>query len=97
MTARRALVTGCAGFIGSHLSEALIDAGWEVLGVDCFTQVPAPVEYLPEVRGEVHETRADGSLAARELGFRPEVGLHDGLAAQVEWALATAGSRGGAK
>jgi nucleoside-diphosphate-sugar epimerase len=32
----RALVTGCAGFIGSHLSEQLVAEGHEVLGVDCF-------------------------------------------------------------
>jgi UDP-glucuronate 4-epimerase len=32
----RALVTGCAGFIGSHLTEALLADGHEVLGVDCF-------------------------------------------------------------
>lgn len=32
----RALVTGCAGFIGSHLSESLLDDGWTVVGVDCF-------------------------------------------------------------
>lgn len=32
----RSLVTGAAGFIGSHLCEALIDAGDEVIGVDCF-------------------------------------------------------------
>jgi UDP-glucose 4-epimerase len=32
----RALVTGCAGFIGSHLTEALLDDGVEVVGVDCF-------------------------------------------------------------
>jgi UDP-glucuronate 4-epimerase len=32
----RALVTGCAGFIGSHLVESLLADGWEVLGVDCF-------------------------------------------------------------
>lgn len=31
------LVTGCAGFIGSHLSEALIREGHSVRGVDCFT------------------------------------------------------------
>ena len=31
------LVTGCAGFIGSHLSERLIEHGCELLGVDCFT------------------------------------------------------------
>jgi UDP-glucose 4-epimerase len=31
------LVTGAAGFIGSHLSRALIARGDEVVGVDCFT------------------------------------------------------------
>lgn len=33
---KRALVTGCAGFIGSHLTEALLEDGREVVGVDCF-------------------------------------------------------------
>ena len=32
----RCLVTGCAGFIGSHLAEALLDDGVGVVGVDCF-------------------------------------------------------------
>jgi UDP-glucuronate 4-epimerase len=31
------VVTGAAGFIGSHLAEALLAAGHEVLGVDAFT------------------------------------------------------------
>jgi UDP-glucuronate 4-epimerase len=31
-----ALVTGCAGFIGSHLTEALLADGESVIGVDCF-------------------------------------------------------------
>src|SRR4051812_17202552 len=34
--ANRALVTGCAGFIGSHLTEALLADGVDVVGVDCF-------------------------------------------------------------
>jgi nucleoside-diphosphate-sugar epimerase len=33
----RALVTGAAGFIGSHLSAALLDSGASVTGIDSFT------------------------------------------------------------
>jgi dTDP-glucose 4,6-dehydratase len=31
---KRALITGCAGFIGSHLSKLLLDRGYEVIGMD---------------------------------------------------------------
>jgi nucleoside-diphosphate-sugar epimerase len=34
---RQALVTGAAGFIGSHLCERLVAEGWNVVGVDAFT------------------------------------------------------------
>ena len=33
----RALVTGAAGFVGSHLAETLLARGDTVMGVDCFT------------------------------------------------------------
>ena len=33
----KALVTGVAGFIGSHLATALLDNGATVVGLDCFT------------------------------------------------------------
>ena len=33
----KAVVTGTAGFVGSHLAERLLDSGAEVTGLDCFT------------------------------------------------------------
>jgi UDP-glucuronate 4-epimerase len=39
---RSALVTGCAGFIGSHLTEKLLGEGWRVYGVDKFDDYYAP-------------------------------------------------------
>jgi UDP-glucuronate 4-epimerase len=41
-----ALVTGCAGFIGSHLTEALLADGVPVVGVDCFNDNYARREKL---------------------------------------------------
>jgi UDP-glucose 4-epimerase len=41
----KALVTGAAGFIGSHLSAALLDSGATVTGIDCFTDYyPRPLK-----------------------------------------------------
>jgi len=42
----KALVTGAAGFLGSFLSEELLDNGYEVVGVDNFFR--GKEEYLPE-------------------------------------------------
>lgn len=33
----KALVTGCAGFIGSNLTDRLLDLSYKVIGIDCFT------------------------------------------------------------
>jgi UDP-glucose 4-epimerase len=33
----KALITGVAGFIGSNLAEKLLEEGYEIVGIDCFT------------------------------------------------------------
>ena len=53
----RALVTGCAGFIGSHLTEALLADGHEVVGVDCFSDNYPAAEKLANL-ARVRATRA---------------------------------------
>ncbi|MBA3854897.1 MAG: UDP-glucose 4-epimerase [Gemmatimonas sp.] len=51
MTIKRALVTGGAGFIGSHVSDALLAAGWSVTVLDDLSsgkreQVPAAAQFV---------------------------------------------------
>jgi len=48
---RRAVVTGAAGFIGSHLCERLVGDGWRVTGVDCFTDFYAREDKLSNLEG----------------------------------------------
>ena len=54
----KALVTGAAGFIGSHLTAALLDRGADVTGIDCFT------DYYPRAIKE-----ANLGVNARRQGF----------------------------
>lgn len=55
----RMVVTGAAGFIGSHLSETLVARGHDVLGIDCFT------DYY-----DVAQKRANLAALAREPRFK---------------------------
>jgi nucleoside-diphosphate-sugar epimerase len=64
------LVTGCAGFIGSHLCEQLLSQGHEVAGVDCFTDYyPRSVKEsnLERLRREARFTLHEVDLADADL------------------------------
>ncbi len=66
----KALVTGAAGFIGSHLSEALTDAGADVVGVDCFTDYYArdiKERNLAELRTRPRFTFVEAALQTAPL------------------------------
>ena len=62
----RYVVTGAAGFIGSHLADALQSAGHDVVGIDAFTDYYDPALKEENARG-LDVRRLD--LAADELDF----------------------------
>jgi nucleoside-diphosphate-sugar epimerase len=67
----RALVTGVAGFIGSHLAERLVNSGASVLGVDSFTTYYDPELKRANVAGLAGLdafTLVEGDLRDMDLG-----------------------------
>jgi nucleoside-diphosphate-sugar epimerase len=51
----KALVTGCAGFIGSHIVDRLLGEGYEVVGIDRFS------DYYPRAIKEANLREAGGN------------------------------------
>jgi UDP-glucose 4-epimerase len=67
----RSIVTGAAGFVGSHLTERLVSAGHTVVGVDCFTAYydrAAKSANLTAVRGASDFDLVEGDLCDIDLG-----------------------------
>ncbi len=61
MNAKRALVTGVAGFIGSHLAQHLLASGYDVVGLDSFTSYYS---------SELKRTNLNPLLGKRGFSFR---------------------------
>jgi nucleoside-diphosphate-sugar epimerase len=67
----RVLVTGAAGFIGSHLCEALASQGYEVTGLDCFMAELYPSEQ--KRRNWVDVKKSSPNVDLLELDLRGEL------------------------
>jgi len=81
--ARRTLVTGGAGFIGSHLSECLREQGREVLVLDNFASGKSRLRFLENAGIPVEEIDIRDSSAVDLIeSFRPNEIFH--LAAQMD-------------
>jgi nucleoside-diphosphate-sugar epimerase len=77
MRKTRVLVTGCAGFLGSHLCERLIDDGHEVVGVDSFTDFyPRSLKHR-----NLERLMDESAFSLRELDLTEDSvdGLLDGM------------------
>lgn len=88
MSARRVLVTGGAGFIGSHLCQRLVRDGWSVRVVDDFSS--GKEENLAEIIDEVELIRGDfldRSLLERAIDD-VEVVFHEGAVPSVPRSIA---------
>lgn len=73
----RVLVTGAAGFLGSHLCERLLASGHEVVGVDCFTDFYSrelKLDNLRDLRDETSFRLLELDLSCDDLG-----GLLEGI------------------
>ena len=66
-----ALVTGVAGFVGSHLGERLLGDGWQVRGVDCFTDTYARAtkeQNLSSLRRDARFAFQEADLVTANVG-----------------------------
>jgi UDP-glucose 4-epimerase len=58
---------------------------------------PLAVEHGPDRPGDLRASALDSGKIARELGWKPEVSLEDGIARTVDWFLAQERSQAGTK
>jgi len=93
------LVTGSAGFIGFHVTKALLEAGETVIGLDNFTPYYAPeLKWAREevLRSNSHYFSVQTDLVNREAvkrcfhDFSPDIVCHLAAQAGVRYSLQSA-------
>lgn len=76
----KVLLTGAAGFIGSHLTERLLDDGYEVAGVDNFDNF-----YDPEVkRSNIKKSLENSNFKLIEADIRDAEAMDKSVSADID-------------
>jgi len=76
----KVVITGAAGFIGSHLAERMLSDGWQVLGVDNFDEF-----YDPHIkRGNIEGCLKDKNFHLLEADIRDAAAMNQALADGVD-------------
>ena len=81
MHTKTAIITGCWGFIGNHLTKRLLSEGWYVYGIDMFTYVSNnfQLQYFQENFPNRFQFFTDN---IKELKWIPECDIIFNLAAE---------------
>ena len=95
-TSSRILITGCAGFIGFHLSKRLLEEGYSVAGIDnvnSYYDISLKEDRLKVLSRYPHFSFIKGSMENLELlegmfeQFKPDVVVHLAAQAGVRYSL----------
>ena len=84
------LVTGCAGFIGSHCCEKLLAEGHELIGIDNFSRFYAKSTKLQNMQSFRHHE----NFTFHEVDLRDKDALHQCLNREVDLVLHLAAKAG---
>jgi UDP-glucose 4-epimerase len=79
---RRALVTGAAGFIGSHLVARLSDLGWQVIGIDNersgdWSRISVPCRRIERDLAAMNTSELAAAAAGAEVCFHLAAEKHN--------------------
>jgi len=76
----KAVVTGAAGFIGSHLTERLLKDGWSVVGIDSFDEF-----YDPQIkRRNIAQAQDSSCFQLIEADIRDKAAMEQAVSDDVD-------------
>jgi UDP-glucose 4-epimerase len=82
---KRVLISGAAGFIGSHVAQACLDEGWEVDGVDDLSN--GHKEFMPKLANFLDRDFANPNVLDNIKSQKYDYVFHLAAKARVTWSV----------